>query len=106
MRLVHNGLRTGAVRLVHSGLKAAAAGLDHSGLREAAVGLALQADEGMLQQCVWCDALVTVQMEHPLQQIREAGWDRLVWLGSFLQVKSEMTEKMGQNMANTSKSTT
>ena len=78
------------MRLVHTGLRAAAAGLDHSGLREAAVGLDLsfQGDEGMVQQCAWCDALVTIQMEHPLQQVCEAGRDRLAGLN--LQVKSEM----------------
>ena len=86
--LVLTGLRSAAVGLDHSGLRTAAVRLDQSGLRTAAVGLDLcpQADEGMLQQCVWRDALVTIQMEHPLQQVREARRDSLAWLISYLQV--------------------
>ena len=74
VRQVQTWLRTAAVRQVPTGLTAAAVGLDQSGLREAADGLDLspQGDEGMLQQCAWCDALVTIQVEHPLQQVREA----------------------------------
>ena len=62
-RGVHTGHWAAGVEVVHSGLKAAAVGLVFSP----------QADEGMLQQCTWCDALVGIQPEHPLHQVSEAG---------------------------------
>ena len=70
------------MRLDHNGLKTTAVGLEHRELRDA--------DEGMPQQCAWCDALVTIQTEHLLQQFRESARDRLVCLISCLHVKSEM----------------
>ena len=101
--LVHTGLRTAAVRLVQIGLRGAVA--VHTGLRGDTIGLDLQADEGMLQQGAWCDALVAIQVEQTHQQVHEAGLD--TWAGLNLQVKSEMIEKRGHNMAlNALKTTT